>query len=204
MIQITLQFDFLLKKEMKTIFSLLALSEGTIPRYPEDRQLDNLDERLIEIDIMSHGYPEKAIKKCGLRYMGPSFYENWKNSRHLGENGTCIDPEVQYAADNVDKNPRFWILPSLPYIKQTIGGNLMYKFAGNVRDTAIDGFNACAEKTVQNNGIMLPYCHMHQGMKLIDLKGYGDRYLPESSKKCFEGQGCEFCNFWKSRFCENF
>ena len=172
---------------MKTLFSLLAFSEGTIPRYPEDRQLDNLDERLIEIDIKGHGYSEKAIKKCGLRYMGPSFYENWKNSRHLDANGTCIDPEVQYAEDNVHQNPSFWILPSLPIIKQTIGGNLMPKFAGNVRDTALGAFNACSEKMVENNGIMLPYCHMHQGMKLIDLKGYGDRYLPESSKKCFEG-----------------
>ena len=48
-------------------------------------------------DIKSHGYPEKAVKQCGMRYMGPMFYENWLNGPDLDENGNCISTDIEYA-----------------------------------------------------------------------------------------------------------
>ena len=169
---------------MKRFVSLWAAAES-IQRYPFERQLDNLDERLIEIDIAGHGYTEKAVKKCGLRYLGPSFYQNWRNA-DLHENGTCADPEVTYAKENQHHNPTYWILNAIPIIKQTIGGSRMYNFWNGVEKSIINGFNTCSDEMVEATGVMLPYCHMHQGLKLYDLRGYGPRYLPESSKQCVE------------------
>ena len=48
-------------------------------------------------DIKSHGYPEKTVKQCGMRYMGPMFYENWLNGPDLDENGNCISTDIEYA-----------------------------------------------------------------------------------------------------------
>ena len=84
---------------MKIFCGLIVLSEA-IQRYPQDRQLPNLDERLLEIDIASHGYAPKAVKKCGIRYMGPSFYVKWKTGKADDGEGNCIDPEVDYAKEN--------------------------------------------------------------------------------------------------------
>lgn len=52
---------------------------------------------------MSHGYAEKAVKKCGMRYMGPPFYENWADSRDLNEDGTCASADVGYANQFADR-----------------------------------------------------------------------------------------------------
>ena len=132
------------------------------------------------------GYPEKAIKKCGIRYMGPSFYENWKTNKADDGNGNCVDPEVQYAKDHASKGAEYWILSANPILKQTIGGSKMFNFHNNVKDGFKQGFNVCAEETVANNGRILPYCHIHQGIRLYDFRGYGDRYLAKSSQDCFE------------------
>ena len=61
------------------------------------------DSRLTYVDIMSHGYAEKAVKKCGMRYMGPPFYENWADSRDLNEDGTCASADVGYANQFADR-----------------------------------------------------------------------------------------------------
>ena len=170
---------------MKIFCGLIVLSEA-IQRYPQDRQLPNLDERLLEIDIASHGYAPKAVKKCGIRYMGPSFYVKWKTGKADDGEGNCVDPEVDYAKENVSKNPEYWVLASNPIIKQTVGGNLLYNFHNTVKDGFKEGFNVCAGELIENNARILPYCHIHQGLRLYDLRGYGDRYLAEGSQKCVE------------------
>ena len=48
-------------------------------------------------DIKGHGYTEKAVKQCGMRYMGPMFYENWLNGVDMDENGNCISTDIVYA-----------------------------------------------------------------------------------------------------------
>ena len=65
------------------------------------------DPRLTTIDIKAHGYAPKAVKKCGLRYMGPPFYENWANTRDLeeGPDGEmrCSSKDVNYATQFSDR-----------------------------------------------------------------------------------------------------
>ena len=61
-------------------------------------------------DIKSHGYPEKAIKQCGMRYLGPMFYENWSPNRDLNDDGTCGNADVNYATQFKDRNVRYWYL----------------------------------------------------------------------------------------------
>ena len=61
-------------------------------------------------DIKSHGYPEKAIKQCGMRYLGPMFYGNWSPNRDLNDDGTCGNADVNYATQFKDRNVRYWYL----------------------------------------------------------------------------------------------
>ena len=58
---------------------------------------------------MAHGYNEKAVKKCGMRYMGPPFYEQWANIRDLNEDGTCASADVGYANQFAHRH-RFFLL----------------------------------------------------------------------------------------------
>ena len=68
-----------------------------------------LDDSL-EKDIKSHGYTKKAVKQCGMRYLGPPFYGNWKVNRDMDEEGNCIDEKVQLAKQFSDRNVRYWFL----------------------------------------------------------------------------------------------
>ena len=73
-----------------------------------DRQSDDLvdttrDPRLTFIDIKAHGYSKKPEKECGMRYLGPPFYENWKNERDLNEDGTCGSVDVNFATQFADR-----------------------------------------------------------------------------------------------------
>ena len=104
----------------------------------------------------------------------------------MNEDGTCNDEEVEYAKENAHHDPSYWILNAIPIIKQTIGGNRMYNFWNSAEESLVDAFNTCSEEMIENNGVMLPYCHMHQGLRLYDLRGYGPRYLAESSQNCVE------------------
>ena len=61
-------------------------------------------------DIKSHGYTEKAVKQCGMRYLGPHFYENWSPDRDLNDDGTCANADVNYATQFSDRNVRYWYL----------------------------------------------------------------------------------------------
>ena len=58
-------------------------------------------------DIKGHGYTEKAVKQCGMRYMGPMFYENWLDANELDADGNCISTDIVYAQVLV-RNSHFW------------------------------------------------------------------------------------------------
>ena len=68
------------------------------------------DKNSLVKDIKSHGYTEKAVKQCGMRYLGPHFYGNWSPDRALNDDGTCADADVNYATQFSDRNVRYWYL----------------------------------------------------------------------------------------------
>ena len=68
------------------------------------------DKNSLVKDIKSHGYTEKAVKQCGMRYLGPHFYGNWSPDRALNHDGTCTDADVNYATQFSDRNVRYWYL----------------------------------------------------------------------------------------------
>ena len=55
-------------------------------------------------------YSEKAKKQCGMRYLGPPFYENWSPDRDYGDQGQCISEQVNYATQFKDRGVRYWYL----------------------------------------------------------------------------------------------
>ena len=68
------------------------------------------NENSLVKDIKSHGYTEKAVKQCGMRYLGPHFYQNWSPDRDLNDDGTCANAGVNYATQFADRNVRYWYL----------------------------------------------------------------------------------------------
>ena len=66
-------------------------------KHSDDLVDTTRDPRLTFIDIKARGYSKKPDKQCGMRYMGPPFYENWKNDRDMNEDETCGSEDVQFA-----------------------------------------------------------------------------------------------------------
>lgn len=83
--------------------------EKVIERRSQNLAIRGKENSLVK-DIKSHGYTEKAVKQCGMRYLGPHFYENWSPDRDLNDDGTCANADVNYATQFSDRNVRFWYL----------------------------------------------------------------------------------------------
>ena len=142
------------------------------PIISKDLNELNRDPRLTFIDIKGHGYTEKAVKQCGMRYMGPMFYENWGNRRDLNDDGTCASPDVNHALNVADRNVRFWYLGGSSVLGDIKPGVDKYQ-KWNFFKTNEQAHHTCYEATHAANTLNLPYCFSRFSRRLYD-SGAGD------------------------------
>ena len=121
-------------------------------------------------DIKGHGYTEKAVKQCGMRYMGPMFYENWANSRDLNEDGTCASADVNHALNVADRNVRFWYLGGNS-VTRDIPPGVDIKQMWNFVFSNEEAHHTCYEATHNANTLNLPYCFSRFSRRQYDHGG---------------------------------
>ena len=123
-------------------------------------------------DIKGHGYTEKAVKQCGMRYMGPMFYGNWANTRDLAEDGTCANTPVNHAVNVADRNVRFWYLGGSSVLRDIDPGIDKYNMWSFFK-TNEEAHHACYQATHDANTLNLPYCFSRFSHRQYD-HGSGD------------------------------